>query len=134
MATTAIPRLLRSALWAIFWHFPQDWLPAREIDWNSFSLHVPEDEIESIPEVCFANAGRAREMGAVARDQWERYCSLERAFGWVGRRLCELSRARREYVQGGQALEFMRDLRFRRCRVKYFRWRVGKALRAPDVQ
>jgi len=109
------------------------WVPARDIDWPSFSLRVSESEVESIPSLCTANVGRAREMGLRARQEWENYCSLERAFGWVGRRLRELREAR-----NGRMLhpmfDLIRELAFRGQLIHYGRWRVGKMLRESAIR
>lgn len=109
------------------------WVPAREIDWLSFSLRVPESEVESIPAICEATADRAEKMGRRARQQWESHCSLEQAFGWVGRRLREL-RAARDGLSFNPTTELVRDLTFRRQMLRYARWRVGKELRARGLR
>ena len=104
------------------------WVPPREIDWPSCSLRVLESDVESIPSLCAANLCRAQEMGLRARQEWESHCSLERAFGWVGRRLRELREARNGQTLHG-ASDLIRDLAFRRQLLRYGRWRVGKTLR-----
>jgi hypothetical protein len=104
------------------------WVPARDIDWPSFSIHVPERDVESIPAICETNESRAAAMGQRAREEWERNCSLENAFGWIGRRLRELREAR-----DARSLrlnrEMLRELRFHGQVAKYARWRTGKLLR-----
>ena len=109
------------------------WVPPRDIDWPSCSLRVSESDIESIPSLCTANVGRAQEMGLRARQEWESHCSLEQAFGWVGRRLREL----REATNGRTlhpAFDLIRDLAFRRQLLQYGRWRVGKTLREHGLR
>jgi hypothetical protein len=94
---------------------------------------VSENDVESIPSLCAANVGRAQEMGLRARQEWESHCSLERAFGWVGRRLRELREARK-----GRALhptsDLIRDLAFRYQILRYGRWRVAKTLREHGLR
>ena len=110
-----------------------EWVPARDIDWSSFSLRVPESDIKSIPSLCEAHRGRAQEMGLRARREWEKHCSLEQAFGWVGRRLREL----REASAGRKArgvFDFTRDLVFRGHVLRYARWRAGETLRHFGVR
>jgi hypothetical protein len=104
------------------------WVPARDIDWASCSLRVRESDIESIPSLCAGNVARAREMGLRARQEWESHCSLERAFGWVGRRLRELREAHNGRTLR-RASDLIRDLAFRRQLLQYGRWRVGETLR-----
>jgi hypothetical protein len=109
------------------------WVPARDIDWPSCSLRVSESDVESIPSLCAANVGRAQEMGLRARQEWESHCSLERAFGWVGRRLRELREARNGRTFHS-ASDLIRELAFRRQLLRYGRWRVGKMLREHDLR
>jgi hypothetical protein len=104
------------------------WVPPRDIDWPSCSLRVSESDVDSIPSLCAANVGRAREMGLRARQEWEAHCSLERAFGWVGRRLRELREARKERTLHLTS-DLVCDLAFQRQLLRYGRWRVGKTLR-----
>src|SRR5262249_59410273 len=94
------------------------------------SLRVSESDVESIPDLCAANVGRAHEMGLRARQEWESHCSLERAFGWVGRRLRELREARNGRTFH-PASDLIRELAFRTQLMHYGRWRVGKTLRKP---
>jgi hypothetical protein len=109
------------------------WVPARDIDWPSFSLRVSESDLESIPGLCTANVGRAEEMGLRARQEWESYCSLEGAFGWVGRRLRELREARKGR-RLDPAYDLIRELAFRRQLLRYGRWRVGNMLREHGLR
>jgi hypothetical protein len=104
------------------------WVPARDIDWPSCSLRVSENDIASIPSLCAANVGRARELGLRARQEWESNCSLEQAFGWVGRRLRELREARNARTIH-PASDLIRHLAFRGQFLRYGRWRIGKTLR-----
>jgi hypothetical protein len=108
------------------------WVPARELDWPSFSLHVRESDIESIPALCETYASRAEEMGRRAREEWERCCALDTAFGWLGRRLRELRDARAAYPFHAPR-EFRRELAYRRQRMQYARWITGRTLRAARV-
>jgi hypothetical protein len=105
------------------------WVPAREIDWSSFSLRVAEGEVELIPALCRENAGRAREMGRRARDQWEEHCSKENAFGWVGRRLQELQQATGGHGRA-ESIERVKELLFRRALMKYIKQQLGRSVRS----
>ncbi len=109
------------------------WVPARDINWQSCSLRVSESNVESIPRLCAANVGRAQEMGLRARQEWESHCSLERAFGWIGRRLRELREARKGRTLH-PATDLIRDLTFRHQLFRYGRWRVGKTLREHGLR
>lgn len=105
------------------------WVPAREIAWEKFSLRVPEKEIESIPDLCEQHAATALEMGQMAREEWEAHCAEAMAFGWVGRRLLELAEARRSQPSAGSGWDRLRELRYRRAVVAFLRNGVGRALR-----
>jgi hypothetical protein len=109
-----------------------DWVPARELDWPSFSLQVRERDIESIPALCEEFSPRAEQMGRRAREEWERCCALETAFGWVGRRLRELRDARSTYAFDAKR-EFRRELAYRKQRLQYARWLTGRTLRAAHL-
>ena len=109
------------------------WVPARELDWPSFSLRVAESDIASIPALCAANESRAAEMGRRARDEWERCCSLQQTFGWIGRRLRELREARSRTPFHARR-EFLRELRYRGHVRKYARWKGGQTLRALGLR
>lgn len=104
------------------------WVPARDIDWPSFSLRVVEADLESIPSLCESREGDAEAMGRRAREEWERNCSLENAFAWIGRRLRELRDARAGRSFNARA-ELAQELLFHRQVTRYARWRVGKLLR-----
>lgn len=96
------------------------WVPARELDWPSFSLRVRECEVAAIPDICEDHAPRAEEMGQRARAAWERCCATDTAFGWVGRRLHEIraatpaafapptSVAASELFQRGKVLKYLK--------------------------
>lgn len=68
------------------------WVQAPAIQWNRFVIRVPEADVASIPSRCEEHEERWREMGAEARSQWERHCSIRSAFEWVGDRLVEIDR------------------------------------------
>lgn len=57
-----------------------EWVPPVGPDWDSFSLRVPENEGPSLPKILQRNAGRAREMGRIARETWENWFSREATF------------------------------------------------------
>lgn len=103
------------------------WVPARELQWDRFALRVPERRIDSIPDLCEAYADRAREMGRLARAEWESHCSRTRAFGWVGRRLVEIGRTATRPRPGGR--ELLRELASRRQLLRAIRWKARQTMR-----
>lgn len=103
------------------------WVPARELDWPSFSLRVRESDVASIPELCEAHAPKAEEMGLEARAAWEKYCAADSAFGWVGRRLHEIRSALSTAFVPPTSVAAS-EL-FQRGRVvKYLKWRARRWL------
>jgi hypothetical protein len=51
------------------------WHREEEIDWNSFSITVPESEVHRLPEILESNVHRAAEMGEAGRREWEKWFS-----------------------------------------------------------
>lgn len=104
------------------------WTEPRGFSWSEFSIRVPEADLDRIPELCESMKERAAEMGARARKEWERNCSLENAFGWIGSRLIEITRGMNGQPHGTGS-EFLRELAFRGECSGWVRWRLGRALR-----
>lgn len=59
------------------------WHPTDGVDWSGFSIMVPEDEVQRIPEILDRNEHRAVEMGALARRVWEERFSEQARFRYV---------------------------------------------------
>lgn len=51
------------------------WQPNDKIDWDSFSIRVPEADAEHIPQILERHEDRAAEMGVLARRAWEEHFS-----------------------------------------------------------
>ncbi len=60
-----------------------DWPRIEGVDWDAFSLFVPEADVERLPEILLAHRARAAEMGERARQQWETFASPAMRFHWV---------------------------------------------------
>lgn len=60
-----------------------DWFPLVGVDWESFSLHVRENEIATIPKLLEMLEPEAEAMGLKARQVWEKNFSLEAGFNWL---------------------------------------------------
>jgi hypothetical protein len=56
------------------------WVAPTGPDWNSFSIQVPEDAVERIPELLEARRPEAAAMGAMARQEWLEWFGPETAF------------------------------------------------------
>lgn len=57
-----------------------DWIPSYGPEWSKFSLRIKEKDIESVHHVCELNRHRARQMGHLARLEWERWFSPDQHF------------------------------------------------------
>ena len=53
------------------------WLKIPDIDWDKFSITIPESKIASIPSILIEMKGEAVEMGRIARQHWEDHFSPE---------------------------------------------------------
>jgi hypothetical protein len=51
------------------------WQPNDGVDWDSFSIRVPEAEVHRLPDILEEHADRAAEMGRCARVEWEKWFS-----------------------------------------------------------
>ena len=62
------------------------WVPPQGPDWESFSIRVPEDRVETIPALLEGRAPDAAAMGSKARSQWLEWfseaASFHRVVGW----------------------------------------------------
>jgi hypothetical protein len=100
-----------------------EWVPNDGVDWDSFSIRVPEAEVERVPELLEAMRDRAIGMGIRARQQWETWFSPEVCF----HRMTELCLAMKGLrTQHGLA----RRIRHYRHMVKPANWRIYLRSRA----
>ncbi|WP_022834685.1 exostosin domain-containing protein [Salisaeta longa] len=72
-----------------------DWIYPDGPDWPSFSVHVAEDAIASIPERLAALAPRAEQMGRAARAAWEDWFAADVIFHRTVAWCLDIQRARR---------------------------------------
>jgi len=71
------------------------WQPNDGVDWNSFSIRVPESEASRIPEILEQYADRAAEMGNRARTTWENWFSEKVRFHRMVELCLDIRRAQR---------------------------------------
>jgi hypothetical protein len=60
-----------------------NWVEPPGIDWDSFSIRVPESEIHKIPDILEEFETKAEMMGEKAIENWENNFSLESGFNWL---------------------------------------------------
>ena len=53
------------------------WVKIPGIDWNRFSISIPEAQVNLIPEILNERKQNAVEMGRLARQTWEQYFAPE---------------------------------------------------------
>ncbi len=56
------------------------WQRNEDVDWDSFSIFVPEADAAKLPEILEKHADRAAEMGERARAEWEKWFSEQVRF------------------------------------------------------
>lgn len=74
-----------------------EWQPNDDVDWDSFSIRVPESQATRLPEILEEHAHRSAEMGRNARLQWERWFSEPVRFHNVVEKCLEIDRVRKGY-------------------------------------
>jgi hypothetical protein len=67
-----------------------DWVLPDGPDWASFSILVPEKDVESIPERLEAKRGEAERMGRLARKAWEDWYADDVVFHRVVQWCCDI--------------------------------------------
>lgn len=67
------------------------WIPPEGIDWESFSIRVPESEVRNLPIILRSREDFAQEMGAQARIQFHSNIGLGTSFDWLCARLNDIS-------------------------------------------
>lgn len=70
------------------------WVPPAGPDWDTFSLRVPEADVDAIPALLEQHESRARAMGQQARAAWEQWFSEEVSFHRTVEQCLELQRSR----------------------------------------
>ncbi|HEX3437970.1 MAG TPA: exostosin family protein [Pseudacidobacterium sp.] len=71
------------------------WIPNESVDWESFSIRVPEAEVDRVPEMLDAIRDRAQEMGIRARQEWEKWFSEPVRFHHLAKLCVDMMRARK---------------------------------------
>ena len=72
-----------------------EWQRNEDVDWDSFSITVREEDALKIPEILEKYVDRAREMGESARAEWEKWFSEKVRFHRVAEWCLSLQERRR---------------------------------------
>ncbi len=67
------------------------WVPPKGLEWNQFSVQIPENSINKIPTILESYEPKSEEMGKRARMEWERCFSYSGSFPWIAQRLIEIA-------------------------------------------
>ena len=85
-----------------------EWIPPAGPEWERFSVTIPEADVLALPRLLAERETSAREMGRVAREQWERWFAPPVLFDTVADWCLDIQRAgkcsdwwsrRRKYFQ-----------------------------------
>jgi hypothetical protein len=74
-----------------------EWLTPRGLEWDKFSIRVPEREVDRIPTLLEAREELSDEMGLAARKAWEDNFSIAKSFGWIAETCAEIQAVRSKY-------------------------------------
>ncbi|WP_207435357.1 exostosin domain-containing protein [Sabulibacter ruber] len=104
-----------------------EWIPSLGPSWNSFSIIIPESQIDLIPSILEARQSEAAEMGRKAREAWEKWFSKEVCFHHIAESCQRLHQSRskinstywlRMYSQFFRPYHFRNLLRFTKNQLK----------------
>ncbi len=70
-----------------------EWVPPVGPDWESFSVRVPEAEVDGMPALLESRAGESAEMGAAAREAWLDWFAVGASFHRTVEWCLDLARA-----------------------------------------
>jgi hypothetical protein len=73
------------------------WQPNPGVDWDAFSIRIPESDASRIPEILERHADRAAEMGLRARAEWENWFSEKVRFHRVVELCLDIQRSRSRF-------------------------------------
>lgn len=74
-----------------------EWHPNDKVDWDAFSIRVPESQINQIPRILKEHERRAAGMGENARSEWDKWFSPDVQFHHAVELCLEIERSRGPY-------------------------------------
>jgi hypothetical protein len=90
-----------------------EWLPPSRIDWNSFSVRVPEQDVHRLPSLLREYEAQAQAMGELARHVWVKTLASTAVFNYIGDVLSDISTAcdadSESYLQRSRFLDLLRQ-------------------------
>ena len=108
-----------------------DYLPPTGPDWSQFMIRVAEKDAHRLPEILTPYEGKWREMGKVARAEWEKWFAPNMWFQRVVENCVDISKTRTEpeaghlwkipYIQAAQKIRIKTYFTFRNAAVSVLR-------------
>ncbi|MGA7317610.1 MAG: exostosin family protein [Silvibacterium sp.] len=72
-----------------------EWVPNEGVDWESFSVRVPEADVAGVPDLLDGLRHRTKKMGEHARQEWEKWFSEKVRFHQVAKMCVEMKSMRK---------------------------------------
>jgi Exostosin family len=76
-----------------------DWMPPLGLDWDEFSLRIPERDLDTIPAVLERLEPQAEAMGQRAFACWQANFAAETSFDWIVSAILRIQAVRSQYQQ-----------------------------------
>jgi hypothetical protein len=76
-----------------------EWIAPRGLNWDKFSIRVPEREVDRIPAMLEALEGLSEEMGLAARKAWDDNFSVVTSFGWIAETCAQIQSVRPKHAR-----------------------------------
>ena len=107
------------------------WVNIPNIDWDKFTIRIPESQIQFIPEILSERKNEAVEMGRLARKYWEEYFSPEVSLYHIATAAKELLTHNYSYMDSLKDYsQFLRNtwhlrnfLRYKKNQLKRMNWK-----------
>ncbi len=76
-----------------------EWLAPRGLEWDKFSIRVPERDVDRIPTMLEALEGLSEKMGLAARKAWEDNFGVATSFAWIAETCAQIQSVRPKYAR-----------------------------------
>lgn len=106
-----------------------EWLAPLGIEWDKFSIRVPEDRISSIPDLLTQMEDKAEEMGKIALECWQNNFSVEHSFDWIAEAAIRIQSSRQSYqatIDRNMFFESFKQKHFANFWKEFVRKQLGK--------
>ncbi|MEZ6131831.1 MAG: exostosin family protein [Planctomycetaceae bacterium] len=105
-----------------------DWTAPLGPDWSQFSIRVPENQVEQIPQILAARSEQAVLMGRLARQAWDQFFCANAAFDYIVSQCQQMAENRRSRPRLALYRHLLRPFFFKKCVLqRAFRLATGRA-------